>query len=162
MDVVTTTQNTVWARRSYGLEPFQWAGRCAAIDRIVEEKGSTNPTFCQGPNGGLQVTGTTKGTPGLVTTTLTVKESVSAGIGDDLETCLWDIDRRHACRDLGAFNSWDKIVRAVMGNADTVDKGGSSMSEDEEELVTSLPWSAVSQCTIRRVAMAVSTFGGGT
>ena len=61
------------------------------------------------------------------------------------------------------WNAWDKIVRVALGRSTSIDIGGSTMSEDEEELVTSLPWSAVDTCTIRRVALSalVTPVGGG-
>jgi len=52
------------------------------------------------------------------------------------------------------WNAWDKIVRVALGRATSIDVGGSTMSEDEEELVTGLPWSATSTCTIHRVALS--------
>lgn len=161
-DVIKSDQNTLYARRSYGLEPFTWAGKCTGVDRIVQEKGAMNPTFCQTAEGGLEVTGHTNGTPGLVTTTVMFKESTVEGLGDNLMTCLWDVDRRHHCKALPMWSAWDKVTRAVVGRATSVDQGGSTFMDDAEELVTSLPWSAVSQCVIRRTALSVQTFGGGS
>jgi len=160
MSVVTNQQNTLYARPSYGVQPFEWAGKCTAIDRIVKEIGSMSPTFCQAENGGLEVTGHTRGTPGLVSTTVTFKEMTVAELGDQLMTCLWDLDRRTHCQHLSMWNRWDKIERVAVGAATTIDVGGSTMNEDEEELVTSLPWNAIDRCTIRRGAMSIHTFGG--
>ncbi len=151
---ITNQQNTVYARRAYGVEAFEWAGKCAALDRITQEAGGMNPALRQAANGGLEVSGYTDGAPGLVSTTVTFKEQVVQGLGDRLMTCLWDLDRRTHCRNLPMWDAWDKIVRVALGRATSIDLGGSTMSEDEEELVTSLPWSAVSTCTIRRVALS--------
>jgi len=159
-DTIQNTQNTVYARSSFGVEPFQWAGKCTAIDRITKELGDMNPTFCQAENGGLQITGYTDSTPGLASTTVTFKETTVESLGDRLMTCLWDLDRRHHCKALNMWNQWDKITRIAVGRATSIDEGGSNMSEDGEELVTSLPWAAVGRCVIRRVAMSVQTFGG--
>lgn len=161
MDVLTNQQNTVYARPSYGVQPFEWAGKCASIDRLVKELGAMNPTFCQAESGGLEVTGHTRGTPGLATTTVMFKESTVASLGDRLMTCLWDLDRRSHCQHLSQWNKWDKIVRIAVGQATSIDEGGSTMSEDEEELVTSLPWSAIDRCTIRRVALSLQATGAG-
>lgn len=159
MDPITNQQNTVYARLSYGVDPFQWAGKCTAIDRIVKELGSMNPSFCQAEGGGLEVTGHTSGVPGLATTTVTFKESTVEVLGDTLMTCLWDLDRRNHCQHLSMWNKWEKITRIAVGRATSIDEGGSTMSEDEEELVTSLPWSALDRCVIRRVSMSVQAFG---
>jgi hypothetical protein len=162
MATITNTQNTVYARPSFGVEAFEWAGQCSKLDRVVQEKGAMNPTFCQGVDGGLIVTGATDGTPGLATTTVMFKESTVEVLGDRLETCLWDLDRRTHCKSLAMWNAWDKIQRLAAGRATSVDVGGSSYDEDGEELVTSLPWSGIGRCTIRRVAMSVQSFGGGS
>jgi len=152
--VVTNQQNTIYAREAYGVASFEWAGKCAALDRVTQEMGGMNVALRQAANGGLEVSGHTDGAPGLVSTTVTFKEQVVQGLGDRLMTCLWDLDRRTHCRNLPMWNAWDKIVRVALGRATSIDVGGSTMSEDEEELVTGLPWSATSTCTIRRVALS--------
>lgn len=161
-DTIVNTQNTLYARSSFGLGPFEWGGKCTSIDRLVKELGAMNPTFCQGENGGLQITGHTDGTPGLLTTTVMFKEGTVEKLGDRLMTCLWDLDRRYHCQSLSIWSKWDKITRVAVGRATSIDEGGSNMSEDGEELVTSLPWSGIGRCTIRRVALDVQSFGGGT
>lgn len=162
--VVTNQQNTIYAREAYGVASFEWAGKCAALDRITRELGGMNPALRQGANGGLEVSGFTDGAPGLASTTVTFKEQVIQGLGDRLMTCLWDLDRRTHCRNLPMFDAWEKILRVALGRATSIDVGGSTMSEDEEELVTSLPWSAVDTCAINRVALSVQIFpiSGGT
>jgi len=158
---VKNSQNTVYARRSFGVDAFEWGGQCSSIDRIVEEKGAMNPTLCQGVDGGVVVTGHVDGTPGLVTTTVMLKEQTVKNLGTRLESCLWDVDRRNHCDSLSMWDSWQTILRLAAGRATSIDKGGSTMSEDSEELVTSLPWSSVSQCMIYRTALSVQSFGGG-
>lgn len=162
MTIVVNTQNTVYARPSFGIELFEWGGKCSSIDRITKELGAMNPTLCQGANGGLEVTGFTDGAPGLATTTVMFKEQVAQALGDRLASCMWDLDRRTHCKSLGMWNQWDKIMRVALGRATSTDYGGSSFQDDGEELVTSLPWSGVDTCTIRRVAMSVQTVGGGS
>ena len=160
VSVIETTQNTVYVRKSFGVSGFEWAGRCAKVDRLVTDLGAMNPTFCQGVDGGLVVTGHTDGTPGLLTTTVIFKEQQVKSVGEKLQSCLWDVDRRYHCKNLPMWNAWEKIERAAAGRATSIDMGGSSYDEDSEELATSLPWSAVSRCTIRRVSLSVNTFGG--
>jgi len=160
MATIVTTQNTVYGRASFGVEQFEWAGKCTRIDRIVKEKGAMNPVFCQTSDGGLEITGHTNGTPGLVTSAVAFKETTVESLGNRLETCLWDLDRRHHCDSLAMWNAWDYIERVARGRALTIDKGGSTFNEDEEELVENLPWSALARCTIRRVALSIKEWGG--
>jgi hypothetical protein len=163
VDIVMTDQNTVYARKSNGLKQFEWAGSCSRLDRIVQEKGAMNPTYCQGINGGIRTSGHTNGVPGLATTTFMFKESVNTEeLGDEMRNCDWDIDRRSHCEALPMWNSWLKIERLVTGRATSEDDVGSTMNEDSEEGITSLPWSAEDKCIIRRVALTVSEFGGGS
>ena len=160
MPTIETVQNTVYARASFGVEQFEWAGKCTRVDRIVKEKGAMNPTFCQTSDGGLEITGHTNGTPGLVTTAVAFKESTVESLGNRLETCLWDVDRRHHCVSLAMWDAWDYILRVARGRALTIDSGGSAFDTDSEELVENLPWSALAQCSIRRVALSIKDWGG--
>ena len=160
MPVLETAQNTVYARASFGVEQFEWAGLCTRVDRKKKKKGAMNPTFCQTANGGLEITGHTDGTPGLVTTTVAFKETSVESLGNKLELCLWDVDRRHHCKSLAMWNAWDFIERVARGRSLSIDKGGSTFNEDSEELVESLPWSALARCSIRRVALSIKEWGG--
>jgi len=159
MTKMTTTQATVYARPVYGVKPFEWAGKRTAIDRIVQEVGGLAAATRQTAHGGLEVSGATDSAPGLVGTTVTFKESTVRSLGDRLMDCTWDLDRRMYCRNSPRWDSWEQIVRVADGRATGTDRGGSTMSEDAEESVTSLPWSGRSMCTIRRVALSTETTG---
>ena len=79
--VITNQQNTVYAREAYGVASFEWAGKCAALDRVTQEMGGMNVALRQAANGGLEVSGHTDGAPGLVSTTVTFKEQGVQGLG---------------------------------------------------------------------------------
>lgn len=159
MTKMLTSHATVYAREAYGVTPFEWAGKCAALERIIQEVGGMNVALRQAANGGLEVSGHTGGALGLVKTTVTFKESIVRTLGDRLMSCSWDVDRRVYCRNSALWNSWEHIVRIALGHAESIDVGGSTISEDEEELTTNLPWSGRSACIIRRVALSVESTG---
>ena len=159
MTKMLTSHATVYAREAYGVAPFEWAGKCAALERIIQEVSGMNVALQQAANGGLEVSGHTGGALGLVKTTVTFKESIVHALGDRLMSCSWDVDRRVYCRNSALWNSWEHIVRIALGHADSIDIGGSTTSEDEEELTTNLPWSGRSTCIIRRVSLSVEHTG---
>ena len=59
----------------------------------------------------------------------------------------------------GKCAAWEHIVRIALGHTESIDVGGSTISEDEEELTTNLPWSGRSACIIRRVSLSVEHTG---
>ena len=159
MTKMLTSHATVYAREAYGVAPFEWAGKCAALERIIQEISGMNITLQQAANGGLEVSGHTGGALGLVKTTVTFKESIVRTLGDRLMSCSWDVDRRVYCRNAALWNSWEHIVRIALGHTESIDVGGSTISEDKEELTTNLPWSGRSACIIRRVSLSVEHTG---
>jgi hypothetical protein len=159
-NIIMTQQNTVYARRARGFKSFKWGGKCMMIDESEKELGDLNPSLRQGVNGGVEVGGVLRGTPGLGSTTLTAKEQQMKHLIERMEKgCFFDVDRRTHCRDMPAWSAWDKIRRHAYGRATSKTFSGSTYEEDEEESVVSLPWSAQDDCVIRRIALSTQTFG---
>lgn len=38
MTKMLTSHATVYAREAYGVTPFEWAGKCAALERIIQKE----------------------------------------------------------------------------------------------------------------------------
>ena len=153
----TTTGQTVYARNHFGFDPFEWLGPCARIEAISREQGDLSATHCIDPRSGqIVVSGVTRSAPGLVSTTIAMKERQMQFIADQLEACAHDFDRHTACKDMDNPLAWDEILRVCGGVVTTPEHGGTEYEGDEEDMIVSMPVSALDYHKIYRVSVEVT------
>lgn len=151
-------ENTLYIRQAYGLGPFSWAGKSAAIARVVRDAGKLIPTLTAG-HGSPRISGAISGVPGGVTSTVTLTENSIKSVGNSLLSYLWDLDRR-ACFDAARWDGWKAILRLVHGRATTIAYAAAGVSDKPEVALASVSWSATDTCEIRRVTLSIRMTGG--
>lgn len=153
----TISGQTVYVRNHFGFDPFEWLGPCSRIEAISREQGDLNPTFCIDPRSGKQiVSGVTRSAPGLASTTVAMKERQLQFIADELESCAHDFDRHTACKDLDDPLSWEEILRLCFGVVTTPEHGGTEFDGDEEDMIVSMPVTALNYFKIYRVSVEIT------
>lgn len=153
-----SSRQTLYARRAYGMEGFEWAGQATTLARVVRDSGALAPTLIAGA-GSLQVSGATSGAPGVVETMVTFKESTVRSMGDWLMACTWDLDRR-ACYNPAHWDGWKVILRVARGRAINIVHAPTATTGDAATALATVAWRATDICTIRRVSL--STWSTGT
>ncbi len=151
-------ENTLYIRQAYGLGPFSWAGKSAAIARVVRDTGKLIPTLTAG-HGSPRISGAISGAPGGVASTVTLTESSIRSTGNSLLSCLWDLDRR-ACFDAAHWDGWKTILRLAHGRATTITYAAAGTGDKPEVALASVSWSATDTCEIRRVTLSIHVIGG--
>ena len=155
--LVDNKQLAAYMRPHYGFDPFEYLGECASLGETTKENGELNPKHCIDSASGAQyVSGTTRSAPGLASTEVVMKERLKQYIADELETCSHDFDRHSACSALDDVNGWEELLRVCNGVVTTPVHGGFDVTADGDELMVTLPISAIGYHKIYPIVVTVT------
>lgn len=148
--------HTVYARPSWGFDPFEWLGECSRLDSISAEQGDLSPQHCIDPRTGrTYVRGTTRANPGLVTSSMISKARLRNFMIDNIRACAHDFDMHIACKNLDDPEGWEEIVRLCRGVIVTPELSGFDPTADGKDRLATDPITALAWHKIYRVNVEI-------